>query len=131
MTNLLLDTKAYANMLRGNETVYQELEASDQIYMSVIVIAELLTGFRGVAKENQNIEILNEFLSNPKILTVDATIKSATIFSEIKYFLKQKGTPIPVNDIWIAAHSYEYQATIITFDKHFKNIPKIKVWEVL
>ena len=127
---VLLDTNAYSELLRGNEAVHELLENSDKIYMSVIVVAELLTGFKGGSKEKQNIEILNEFNSNPKVLIIDVTTKTAAIFSEIKHYLKTKGLAIPINDVLIAAQSFEFQSTIITFDKHFSNIPKIKVHEM-
>jgi predicted nucleic acid-binding protein len=35
---------------------------------------------------------------------------------------KQKGTPIPANDIWVAAQAMEFGAELITFDKHFQVI---------
>ena len=127
--NVLLDTNAYSALLRGNEKVLELLELSDTVYMSIIVIAELLSGFKGGNKEKCNYDMLNEFISNPKVKIINASIKTASIFSEIKHFLKQKGAPIPINDIWIAAHSYEYQATLLTFDNHFKEIPKISIWD--
>jgi len=99
--------------------------------MSIIVVAELLTGFKGGTKEKENIKLLNEFLTNPKVSTINATIKTATIFSEIKHYLWKKGFPIPINDVWVAAQAYEYDAELITFDKHFKNIPKLKLWSGL
>ena len=129
LMKVLLDTNAYSDLLRGNDLVFQRIEKSGKIFMSIIVIAELLSGFKGGAKEKQNIRILNDFISNPKVVTIDATIKTAAIFSEIKHYLKIKGTPIPINDIWIAAHAYEHKAELITFDIHFKNIPKISVWK--
>jgi tRNA(fMet)-specific endonuclease VapC len=128
---VILDTNAYSGLLRGNSEVLEWLESSETVFMSVFVLAELLYGFKGGNKEKHNNEILNGFMSNPKITTIDATLRTSTIFSEIKYFLKKQGAQIPINDIWIAAHTYESGATLITFDNHFKGIPKIKVWDNL
>jgi tRNA(fMet)-specific endonuclease VapC len=126
---VLLDTNAYSDLLRGNSLIADLLDNSETIFMSVIVIAELLTGFKGGFKEKKNIEILNEFLINPNVITIDVSIKTASIFSDIKHFLKEQGKPLPINDIWIAAHSYEFQTTLITYDKHFEVIPKIDIWK--
>lgn len=128
--NVILDTNAYSELLRGNKTVLEWLEKSETILMSVIVIAELLSGFKGGSKEKFNFEILNKFLTNPKIKIIDVTLQTANLFSELKNYLRIKGKPIPINDIWIAAHSYQYESILISYDKHFKEIPNISIWEI-
>ncbi|MFH1760016.1 MAG: PIN domain-containing protein [bacterium] len=41
--------------------------------------------------------------------------------------LKEQGTPIPTNDIWIAATAFEMGARLITYDKHFNNVPGLVI----
>jgi tRNA(fMet)-specific endonuclease VapC len=43
-------------------------------------------------------------------------------YSRIALQLKQQGTPLPSNDVWIAAQTMETGAELITMDNHFKNI---------
>ena len=124
-----LDTNEYSELLRGDVKVLEWLEKAEKIFISVAVVAELLYGFKGGKKEKENICTLEEFLSNPKINVIEISLRTASIFSDIMHFLKQKGTPIPLNDIWIAAQSFEYDATLVTYDKHFQLIPKIKLWD--
>jgi tRNA(fMet)-specific endonuclease VapC len=126
---VLIDTNAFSEVLRGNNLVLEWLETSEFVLMSVIVVAELLTGFKGGSKEKENTDILKAFISNPKVKVVNATLKTASKFSEIKHYLKMNGKPIPINDIWIAAQSFEFEATLVTFDKHFKEIPEINLWD--
>jgi predicted nucleic acid-binding protein len=56
---------------------------------------------------------------------VDALIREKSIRIE----LKQKGTPIPLNDVWIASHCIETGSVLISFDKHFKNVPGLRTWD--
>ena len=128
MKKILLDTSAYSNYLKGDQTVFQEIVSSDRVYLSIFVIAELLTGFKGGTKEKENRAILDKFLSKSTVGIIKAGIETSEIFSELKHALKSKGTPIPINDVWIAAHVRESSATLVTYDNHFKHISNLKVW---
>ncbi|MGA2298413.1 MAG: PIN domain-containing protein, partial [FCB group bacterium] len=111
---ILLDTNAYSELLRGNDLVLEWLENSEIIILSIIVIAELLTGFKGGTKEKKNNAILQDFATHPKVQIVNASLKTAQIFSEIKHYLKLNGKPMPINDIWIASQSIEFDAKLIS-----------------
>jgi tRNA(fMet)-specific endonuclease VapC len=41
--------------------------------------------------------------------------------------LKKAGTPIPDNNLWIAALALEHDLTLVTRDKHFQHIPQLLV----
>lgn len=131
MSKILLDTNAYTGLLRGNEDVLGSIQKSSEVLFSVVVIGELLSGFKGGSKEKENIDIMNEFIEMKKVNVVQITIKTSYIFGGIKNYLKRKGKPMPINDVWIAANSYEHQAELITYDRHFAQIPKIKTWSIL
>lgn len=128
---VLIDTNAFSELLRGDKNILECLDKSESVIMPVIVVAELLTGFKGGSKEKENNELLQAFISHPKVKVGNVSLKTASIFSEIKHFLKLNGKPIPINDIWIAAHSFEFEATLVTHDKHFKEIPRIKICDKL
>lgn len=128
MKSIILDTNAYSRWLSGDSNVLNELVNAEVIYMSVVVVAELLTGFKGGSKESQNLEILEDFLSNSKVKTINISKQTAFVFAEIKSYLKNAGKPIPINDVWIAAHTFEFNTSLITFDNHFTQIPKIRLW---
>jgi len=131
MKKILLDTNAYSNYLKGDQTVFREIVSSDRVYLSIFVIAELLTGFKGGTKEKENQTILDKFLSKSTVGIIKAGIETSEIFSELKHALKSKGTSIPINDVWIAAHVRESGATLVTYDNHFKQISNLKVWSYL
>lgn len=128
MKKILLDTNAYSDYLRGNEKILEALSDAAAVYMSIIVLGELFTGFKGGAKESWNKELLRKFLEKPTVNILDATIETSEIFAEIKNNLKVSGKPVPVNDIWIASHSIESGSVLITNDEHFKKIQGIRLW---
>ena len=131
MTKILLDTNAYSSFLSGDKSVFDYIIEAEVIYISAIVIGELFAGFHGGGKLSQNREELKSFLSKDGVEVIDVTIETAEIFGEIKAGLSKKGKMIPLNDIWIAAHSIETGSKLVTYDKHFKSISGLRVWEEL
>ena len=128
MNKILIDTNAYSNLLRGNQAIADTLSQAAEIILSVVVVAELYTGFKGGQKESENRHLLLQFMEKPGVRLVPIEQTTATIFSEIKHNLKKKGRPIPINDIWIAAHNIEFGSALMTFDQHFEAIDGLRIW---
>lgn len=129
MKKILLDTNAYTQLLKGNREVLDALARASIVFMSVFVLGELYAGFKGGDKEQENRTQLGDFLQLPTVRIMTATQETSDIFGTIKNQLKKAGTPIPINDIWIAAHTAESGSHLITFDAHFNNIPNILMWQ--
>jgi tRNA(fMet)-specific endonuclease VapC len=129
MKRILLDTNAYARLLAGDDHVLDALSGAAVVYMSVFVLGELVAGFAGGSKEQQNRETLGSFLRKPTVKILNATSETADIFGFVKSRLKLVGTPIPINDVWIAAHGLETGSTVITFDRHFHKVAGLRLWE--
>ena len=128
MKKILLDTNAISSLFRGDEKVLEEIYEADRIYISIFVLGELFSGFKGGNKEKENSLLIKDFISKPTVKIINGTIETAEIFSEIKNQLKLKGSPLPINDIWIAAHSIETGSVLITYDKHFNHISGLRKW---
>lgn len=131
MKKILLDTNAYSNFLRGDQRIFDAIGVSDIIFFSVIVLGELFAGFKGGAKETENKNYLKRFIENPSVEIIPASEETAAIFGDIKHSLKSAGTPIPMNDVWIAAQAFETGSVLVTYDAHFKNIPGLRLWDGL
>lgn len=131
MKKILLDTNAYTHLLAGDRDVLDFLGSAETAYMSIFVLGELYAGFYGGAKEKENRSILRRFLEKPTVKILNATSETAEIFGMIKRNLKNQGTPLPINDVWIAAHGIETGSTILTFDAHFKRIPGLLLWDLV
>jgi tRNA(fMet)-specific endonuclease VapC len=128
---VLLDTNAYTALLAGDDAVLEALASSERVLMSVVVLGELQAGFKGGNKERDNTLLLDEFLRRPAVRTVDVTRSTAEVFGLIKHQLRQAGTPIPINDVWIAAHAVETGSWLVTYDRHFNRVPGALLWDRL
>jgi tRNA(fMet)-specific endonuclease VapC len=131
MKSVLLDTNAYAALLAGEEAVLDALASAELVLMSAIVLGELHAGFKGGRQERDNARVLEDFLRRPAVRVLDVTRTTAEVFGVLKHQLRQAGTPIPINDVWIAAHALESGSWLITYDRHFIKVPGLLLWDVL
>ncbi len=125
---LLLDTNAYTAFHRGHPEVVAAVRNAERLVLSAIVVGELLVGFRGGTRYRQNLDLLEAFLDSPVVDFVPVTLVTADRFGLIATELRRAGTPIPSNDIWIAAHVLETGAQLLTLDSHFdlvRGLPRV------
>ena len=61
MRRILIDTNAYSRFMAGDQSVLNELSQADQIYLSVFVLGELFTGFKGGSNGRQLLFALNHY----------------------------------------------------------------------
>ena len=127
MKKVLLDTNAINAFFRGSEEVLALIANAETVYMSVIVVGELYTGFKCGAKEKQNREWFAKFLAKPTVQVLDVTHETGEIYSDVMLDFRKNGTPIPTNDVWLAAQAFETGSALVTFDKHFKNIHGLRL----
>jgi len=126
--SIVLDTNAYSSLLFGDNKILALIESADIIYISVFVLGELYAGFRGGNMEQRNMDLLKKFLLKPQVTILNATNETSLIFGNIKNILKKAGTPLPINDVWIASHSIETDSMLISYDNHFLKIPGLKLY---
>ena len=107
MSGLLLDTSAYSAYRKGEEQALEALATADCVHMSTIVLGELYFGFRNGSRQERNIEELRQFRDKPVVRTADITDATAKVYAGVFLDLKRRGTPIPLNDVWIAAQCLE------------------------
>ena len=127
MTRILLDTSAYSAFMRGHSEVKLALQQAEEIFLSPVVLGELHAGFRRGRQRSKNQHELHAFLSSPRAIVADIGEETALRYAEIVSFLRAAGTPIPTNDIWIAAGAMEHGLEILTTDAHFQRIPQVLV----
>jgi tRNA(fMet)-specific endonuclease VapC len=124
---LLLDTNAYAALLRGHADVARRVRAASEVLLSAVVAGELMAGFRGGTRLDRNLRELETFLASPYVSLQPVTLTTADRFGRIAAGLRKKGTPLPTNDVWLAAHALETGAELLSFDDHFRHVEGI-VW---
>ena len=119
---ILLDTSAYVGFKRNNAELVDIIVGAELILFSSVVLGELFFGFRSGTRSKENLAELNRFLAHDAVETVSIGHITADRYSRIATQLSRGGTPIPINDIWIASQTMEHGAELITTDKHFDKI---------
>ncbi len=124
----LLDTNIIAAWLKGEKTIADKIDKAKEIYIPIIVVGELYYGALYSTQVQKNIGNIQRITSHYNVLQIDEATTIA--YGNIKAALRKKGKPVPENDIWIAAIAQRYQLTVVTRDKHFKEIENItlKKW---
>ncbi len=122
--NYLLDTNIVIALFEGDQNVAAKMDEAGGLYLSSVVVGKLLYGALNSGKTEKNLQVLDNFFSHISILPIDQ--ETANYYARIKKRLKDKGKPIPENDIWIAAQSFRYSMPLITRDSHFEHIEEIE-----
>lgn len=125
ISRILLDTSAYSAFMRGNTEVKAALQAAVEINLNPIVLGELLAGFARGKRRKSNERELEAFLSSPRVNLIDMNLETAERYAAILNQLWRAGTPVPTNDLWIAASAMQYGCHVLTTDFHYLKIPHI------
>lgn len=120
---LLLDTNRLSDALAGKDEVLDVLEAAEAVHVPVIALAEMRAGFLAGRRAKDNETRLAWFLSQDGIVTMSVEAPVSHRYAEIHRALRARGTPIPTNDLWIAALAIEHGLVLYTRDRHFTTVP--------
>ncbi len=120
-----LDTNRLIDFFRGDEALTRRLEACDEIWIPLVVLGEIKAGFYGGTEQRRNETLLNKLLIKPTVGVLLPARETAEQYARLFVQLKRAGTPVPDNDLWIAALALQHQLTLITRDKHFERIPQL------
>jgi len=129
ISRLCIDTNVYSSLVRGDRDLLILLENATKIFVPVVVVGELLYGFKNGARIKANHDIFKQFISHANISIIHTNYNTAEIFADLKLSLKLKGRPVPTNDLWIAAQTIESGSTLVTKDGHFDNIDGLRVFK--
>ena len=116
MKRVLIDTSIYVEAMFGNPEIIRKLQKVDMIGLSAISMGELLAGFKIRKKRSEQISQFEEFLDSPRVELYSVSYSTADFYSEIYLNLRKAGTPIPTNDIWIAAQAIQYNLVLVSGD---------------
>lgn len=119
---IMLDTSAYVGFKRNAVEAVEIIVKAELIIFSPVVMGELMFGFRNGTRFKENMDDLDRFLKHEVVDLLPIGKITSDRYSRIAVKLRQQGTPIPTNDIWIAAQAMEQGAELITSDQHFDKI---------
>ena len=119
---IVLDTSAYSHLRAGHAQVLECVATARVVIVPVTVLGELDAGFELGRRALENRRILAEFLDEPFVNVLDVTATTVRHYARIFAALRRAGTPIPVNDVWIAAATVECNGHLLTFDRDYSRI---------
>ncbi|HWF44519.1 MAG TPA: type II toxin-antitoxin system VapC family toxin [Candidatus Kapabacteria bacterium] len=122
MSKVLIDTNAYTALLNGNKEIARIFDSAERIIFPFIAVAEILAGFRLGTKEEKNRALFRNRLADERTSILYADFETAEHYSSIFAALRRVGTPIPTNDIWIAAIARQHELPLCSLDAHFQYI---------
>jgi predicted nucleic acid-binding protein len=127
VTALLLDTSAYSAFKRGHSGIVDALRTAEEIHVNAIVLGELRACFRRGKHALRNERELSQFLASPRVVPQPVDEEASERYAVILDSLRTAGTPIPTNDIWIAATAMQHGLVLATTDAHYESVPQIIV----
>jgi tRNA(fMet)-specific endonuclease VapC len=126
VSRFCLDTSAYSRFHRGDdEQVIELLDRAEWIGIPAITLGELRTGFLLGSHPRRNEDQLRELLANPAVEEVPIDGEVSRHYAAIVADLRRAGTPLPTNDIWIAAAAARTGALVLTYDVHFAQVTRV------
>lgn len=124
---IVLDTNAYSAAGRGEPKAIHLLKTAEEIFLPFVVLAELRAGFLVGNQGKMNEGKLTEFLLSKRVHVLFPDEQTTHHYARIFRELRTQGTPIPTNDLWIAALCLQHAFLLISSDRHFSDIVGLSV----
>jgi len=122
---IALDTNRLTDLFKGDKELTERLAACDEVWIPLIVLAEIKAGFYGGTQRPHNERLLQRLLAKETVSVLFPGRETAEQYARLFVQLKRAGTPVPDNDLWIAALALEHDLLLITRDEHFQRIPQL------
>ena len=123
--NVALDTNGYSDFMRGVVERVAIVRAAQAIFLPFIVLGELRAGFAAGDRQSVNAANLQRFLASPRVSVLLADEQTTHYYAQLHRELRGQGSPIPTNDLWIAALVVQHDLVLCTSDRHFHQIPQL------
>jgi len=120
-----IDTNRITDLFRGDLELAEQLGTAEEVWIPLFALGEIKAGFQGGTQQRRNESLLNRLLAKPTVSVLLPGRETAEHYARIFVQLKQAGTPVPDNDLWIAALVLEHDLVLITRDRHFERIPQV------
>jgi predicted nucleic acid-binding protein len=124
---LLIDTNRYAAIIGRDVSRFSHWQEAEELWLSLITIGELLTGFAIGTRRQENEQRLAQLLELQGVGVLIPDMEAARRYADVRAVLQRQGTKIPSNDVWIAAQAIQHDLTLDTHDAHFRYVPGLKL----
>ena len=124
----LLDTSAVVNFLRGKQSINESVIKAGAA-VSIITRAELFYGALKSKQPKRNLDLVNGFLEELGINTVNLSEGIVLTYARLKTQLEKQGRRLDEFDLLIAARALENNFTLVTDNaKHFSRIKDLRIF---
>ena len=120
---IALDSNRCSDFFRPTSDAVLVVQTSDEVWLPFVVLGELRAGFLRGDKPRQNERDLIDFLMSPRVSVLLADESTTHVYAELHADCRRRGTPIPTNDLWIAALVRQHGLALYSRDAHFEKIP--------
>ena len=121
---MILDTNALSAWAEGDRSIEPVLRSATEVVIPVIVLGEFDYGIRQSRHYKRYADWLDASLASVEIALIDREVAQA--YGAVRFELKQAGTPIPINDTWIAAIARHRRLPVVSRDEHFDAVSGIR-----
>ncbi|MEP7009185.1 MAG: type II toxin-antitoxin system VapC family toxin [Acidobacteriota bacterium] len=123
---LALDTNRFSDLCRGDTELELLVERAEAVFLPFVTVAELRAGFSLGTKGRENEKVLQRFLAKPGVAILWPTEATTRQYAALYRQLWEQRTPIPTNDLWIAALVSEHGLVLCDRDRHFDALPQLE-----
>lgn len=122
---LALDTNSYSDLCRGVPQIVGRCESAESIFLPLVVVGELRAGFAEGQHGTENERVLQQFLIQPGVDILLPDEETTFHYGAVYRQLRSQGTPIPTNDMWIAALVLQHGLVLLHRDRHFDHLAQL------
>ena len=123
--SVALDTNQAIAVLNGTADAREWVQSFEHVYLPVPVVGELRFGAMNSKRVQDNLERVGQIITRCTILNVD--LETTEAYARTRLQLKVNGTPIPENDVWIAAVCLQHKIRLATSDEHFSSVEGLEI----
>ncbi|HXG57050.1 MAG TPA: type II toxin-antitoxin system VapC family toxin [Vicinamibacterales bacterium] len=120
-----LDTNRYVDLCKGVVDTTTLLEEAEIIMLPFVVVGELRAGFVHGRRQADNERTLRRFLLKDGVRVLFADDQTTHHYALLFRQLRKQGTPIPTNDMWLAALVLQHNLVLHARDRHFDHLPQV------
>jgi predicted nucleic acid-binding protein len=120
-----LDTNRINDLFRGDVELAERLGAGEEVWIPFVVLGEMKAGFQGGTQQRRDEVLLNRLLAKPTVGVLLPGLETAEHYARLFVQLERAGTPIPDNDLWVAALVLQHNLFLVARDHHFERIPQL------
>lgn len=122
---IAIDTNRYVDFAKGLPEAVERVRRAEEIVVPFVVLGELRAGFAGGTRSGENERNLVRFLNSRRVDVVFADEDTTHHYARLFHQLRRQGTPIPTNDLWIAALVVQHELHLFARDTHFDHLAQI------